>query len=120
VFAAALASAVVPFVLIASVASSIGQDEEAAERASSTALIVEIFALLLALVAGIAIVGARVASGYARWSLIVAVLLIAVTIILGYTNTALDWQDVPRAVGILSLGISYWRVGLRTADLLPE
>ena len=120
VFTAALVSAVVPFVVIFLIAGSLGQDEEAAERATSGSLVVEIFALLIGLVAGIVIARAGVARGYARWSLIVAVLLISVTIVLGYTDLLANWQDIPRAIGILALGISYWRVGLPSAHTRPE
>lgn len=111
-FTAALFAGIAQFAVIVISVGSYGADEDSVERATSASLFLEIFAILVAFIAGIAVARARVARGYARWSLIVAVVLIAVTLILGYSDVAASWQDVPRAVGLLALGISYWRVGL--------
>jgi hypothetical protein len=114
VFAATLVGCLAQFGILVLLISEIGPDEETIARASSAILVIEIFALLVALVAGIVIARARVVAGFARWSLIVGIALIAVTLVLGYSNIAQNWQDVPRAVGLLAIGLSYWRAGLRS------
>ncbi|HEX4443232.1 MAG TPA: hypothetical protein VHZ81_06645 [Galbitalea sp.] len=119
VFAAALVSAIVQFALIFLVVASLGSDEGSSERAMSSSLVLQVFALLVGLIAGIVVARARVVRGYGRGSLIVAAILISITLALGYTDILQNWQDVPRAVGILALGVSYWRAGLHRVPSGP-
>lgn len=74
-------------------------------------------ATVLGFVAGIAVVRAGIATGLARWSLLVTVVLILATVVLNYFGWVLDWYswlDLPRSLGLLVLGVSYWRVGIRS------
>jgi hypothetical protein len=88
--------------------------------------IVRLFIAVLAIVAGVtaavAILLARVAVGFARVSLFLAVLLFAVTELgyLGAFGAFGLWGDLPRAVGLLVLGLSYWRVGLPITGSVPD
>jgi 4-hydroxybenzoate polyprenyltransferase len=55
-----------------------------------------------------------------RWSLFVAVALAAATV-WGYFAAAESFgTPLPYAVGILFLGLSWWRAGVATADRVPD
>jgi hypothetical protein len=94
----------------------IGQaDESAITRSTNGALVVLVFALLVGLVAGSIVARVRIATGLARWSLIIAIVLVAVSVGAGFGSFESNWTELPYAVGILLLGLSYWRVGLVSA-----
>jgi hypothetical protein len=86
-------------------------DQQAIVTSLTGLLALAVFAVLLAIVAGFVIARARVVRGFARWSLLVAVALTLATLALYSADLAVEWQDVPRAIGILALGLSYSRAG---------
>lgn len=94
----------------------IGQsDESTITRSTNGALVVLVFALLVGLVAGVIVARTGIAHGLARWSLIIAILLVAVSVGAGFGSLESNWSELPYAVGILLLGLSYWRAGLLSA-----
>jgi hypothetical protein len=120
VFLAGVVGCIAQFVIAGLFIAEIGQTSDAAISGTTSAtIVVGVFALLIGVMAAVVIARAGVATGYARWSLFVAVALIAVTIALGDIGLAGQWQDVPRAAGILALGVSYWRVGLPATASVP-
>lgn len=95
-------------------------------QVAQTVEIVRLLVAVLAVVAGVAaavvILLAGVAVGFARVSLFLAILLFAVTELgyLGAFGAFGLWGDLPRALGLLVLGLSYWRVGLPVTGSVPD
>jgi cytochrome c oxidase subunit IV len=92
----------------------------AIEQADSARLTLVVFVLLVVLVAGIVVARAHALSGVARWSLIVTVLLAAVTIAGEIVPIDSNWTELPYAIGILFLGLSYWRAGLQPSRSVTD
>lgn len=79
---------------------------------SDISITMTVFALLVAFVAGVEIARAGVVQGLARWSLIIAVALTAVTVVAYFASFGTDWANAPYALGVLLMGVSWWRAGL--------
>jgi hypothetical protein len=119
VFAAPVVACVAQLVIVAAPLFETGMGQQALETSVSGILILAVFAVLLVIVAGIVIARAGIARGFARWSLLVALLLTLVTLALYSAGLAVVWQDVPRSIGLVALGIGYWRAG-RTAPVAED
>lgn len=118
VFTAVVLAAVVEYVTNPFTTYSLGYNLDDFEGVSNIALLLNVFAVLVGIVAGFAIVRAKVLSGLTRWAFLVAAVLIGLTVVLLYEGVSIgpievsDVGAVPRAVALLLLGISYWRVGI--------
>jgi cytochrome c oxidase subunit IV len=89
------------------------------EDVSDISIIVTVFALLVAVVAGVEIARARVVRGLARWSLLIAVVLVAGSVVSYFASVGANWGLLPCAIGILLVGLSWWRAGLPSAARVP-
>jgi hypothetical protein len=100
----------------------LGSTLQVAQTVEIVRLLIAVLAVAAGVAAAVVILLAGVAVGFARVSLFLAVLLFAVTELgyLGAFGAFGLWGDLPRAVGLLVLGLSYWRVGLPEARTVPD
>ena len=114
VFSAPVASLLAGVLVIGVGFLSDASDEQQFENQISTELIIGVFAVLVALVAGIVVARAGIVRGFGRWSSFVAIALSGVSLALFSSASQPDWWDVPRAAGFVALGASWWRAGVPT------
>ncbi len=79
-------------------------------------------AVALAIVVSVVVIRVGVVRGLARWALPLAILLTTVSIVFPSVPNApeSDWWDIPHGLGIVLLGVAYWRAGVHTPPSVPE
>jgi hypothetical protein len=79
-------------------------------------------AVALAILVCVVVVRVGVVRGLARWALPLALVLTAASLVLTALPSGAvgDWEDIPHCLGILVLGIAYWRAGVHAVAPVPE
>lgn len=87
------------------------------ERAQEVQQLCGIGAILIGVVAAVLVVRAHVLRGFARYALFLCVVLFAVTFVLVLLagNDLSPLWDLPRVIGLVVLGVAYWRAGVPAA-----
>jgi hypothetical protein len=90
--------------------------------AESTMYVLDSIAAALAIVVSVVVIRVGVVRGLARWALPFAILLTAVSVVFPSVPNWLqsDWWDVPHGLGIVIVGVAYWRAGVHMPPSVPE
>ncbi|HEY5229886.1 MAG TPA: hypothetical protein VIJ11_03200 [Galbitalea sp.] len=90
--------------------------------AETTIWVLDLIAVVAAATVSVVVIRVGVVQGLARGALPLAILLTAVSVVFPSVpgSPQSDWWDVPHGVGIVILGIAYWRAGVHTPPPVPE
>jgi len=111
-----VAAAVAQYSLVGPALVAVG---DSLAPATTTIIVLDSIAFALAILTSIVVARAGVVRGLARWAMPIAIVLIASALIVSNTFVS-DWGDIPHGLGILILGLAYWRAGVHTPAPVPE
>ena len=87
--------------------------------AITTNIVLDFIALALTILTAIVVIRAGIVRGFGRWALPVTVAHVASALIISNVVVS-DWGDIPHGLGILILGLGYWRAGVHAPAPVPE
>jgi hypothetical protein len=96
----------------------VGPDESLVP-AEATTIALDSVAIALAILTSVVVIRTGVVRGFARWALPVAIVLTAASLIISNAIPS-NWGDIPHGVGIVILGLGYWRAGVHVPAPVPE